>query len=159
MRIGDALSRVQQLQGHLTITGHSLGGGLASAAAVVTHFPTYTFNAAGLNPATLDENLYPGSTANFNNAATFIKAYYVDWDVVSLFQDHFSYEGLHPSPAIGQRIKMNGPYHIAATIADILASQVGALYFEFASHRNSAVLYGLLVQSGHDALGVSTYYP
>ncbi len=30
MLIGDRLRQVQQLQGHLTITGHSLGGGLAT---------------------------------------------------------------------------------------------------------------------------------
>ncbi|WP_242106792.1 XVIPCD domain-containing protein [Luteimonas aquatica] len=34
------------------ITGHSLGGGMASAAAAVTGAPTITFNASGLHPAT-----------------------------------------------------------------------------------------------------------
>lgn len=34
------------------ITGHSLGGGLASAASAVTGAPTITFNAAGLHPDT-----------------------------------------------------------------------------------------------------------
>jgi len=35
------------------ITGHSLGGGLASAATIVTGFTTNTFNAAGLSNATI----------------------------------------------------------------------------------------------------------
>lgn len=37
----------------LVLNGHSLGGGLASAAAAVTGAPTAIFNSAGLNPMTL----------------------------------------------------------------------------------------------------------
>ena len=41
------------------INGHSLGGGLASAAAAVTGAPAAIFNAAGLNPMTLRHAGYP----------------------------------------------------------------------------------------------------
>src|SRR5690606_29140056 len=40
---------------NLIATGHSLGGGLASAAAVVAGIPADTFNAAGLHLDTLYE--------------------------------------------------------------------------------------------------------
>jgi hypothetical protein len=43
--------------GHLIATGHSLGGGLASAAAVAGSIPADTFNAAGLHPNTLNDML------------------------------------------------------------------------------------------------------
>lgn len=39
-----------------TITGHSLGGGLAAIAGGVTGYPTYTYNAAGVHNATLKRN-------------------------------------------------------------------------------------------------------
>lgn len=38
---------------NLVITGHSLGGGLSAAEALVTGFPAYTFNAAGLHDNTV----------------------------------------------------------------------------------------------------------
>ena len=48
------------LDGRLTLTGHSLGGGLAAAASAAAGVPAVTFNAAGLHPRTLDrEGLAP----------------------------------------------------------------------------------------------------
>lgn len=44
----------------LAITGHSLGGGLASIAALATDTPAVTFNAAGLNDETI-QRLIPGA--------------------------------------------------------------------------------------------------
>lgn len=56
MRIGFALTNNSMIpQGHLIATGHSLGGGLASAAAVVGGIRAHTFNAAWLRPETLRE--------------------------------------------------------------------------------------------------------
>lgn len=45
---------------NMRFTGHSLGGGLASAAATVTGKDATTFNAAGLHPDTV-KNVIPGS--------------------------------------------------------------------------------------------------
>lgn len=39
-----------------SITGHSLGGGMAAAAGGASGFPTYTYNAAGVHNATLKKN-------------------------------------------------------------------------------------------------------
>ncbi len=53
----------------LTMTGHSLGGGLAAAAAIATGRSAVTFNAAGLNPLTvLDEGglSFGGSVINYS---------------------------------------------------------------------------------------------
>ena len=59
------------------ITGHSLGGGLASASSIYSGFQAYTFNAAGLHPDTV--NNHP----NYANATSLITAYQVDWDILS----------------------------------------------------------------------------
>ncbi len=53
----------------LTMTGHSLGGGLAADAAIATGRSAVTFNAAGLNPLTvLDEGglSFGGSVINYS---------------------------------------------------------------------------------------------
>ena len=50
-------------RGNVIFTGHSLGGGLASAAMLATGVPGVTFNAAGLSDNTL-RSLNPGKTPN-----------------------------------------------------------------------------------------------
>ncbi len=55
---------------------HSIGGGLASAASIMSGFHAYTFNAAGL---------YQGTVANHPNLAIanqLIDSYKVDWDIL-----------------------------------------------------------------------------
>lgn len=102
------------------ITGHSLGGGLASAASVVAGIHADTFNAAGLVRSTLMDGqgneLYPGALANYDAAHLgLIDAYYIDWDILSLIQDYWSI-GIIGGPtydpmvsAIGNRVLMDGP--------------------------------------------------
>jgi Protein of unknown function (DUF2974) len=65
--------------GNVSFTGHSLGGGLASAAAGVTGRPATTFNAAGLNADTVSN--YPPTSPN-------VDAYYVPGEVLSGVQDN-----------------------------------------------------------------------
>jgi len=159
---------------NVTATGHSLGGGLASAAAVVTGMNSYTFNSAGLHENTLVKTVngvttekYVGSLNRYNNANNLIQAYYVDWDLLSDVQD----EGLSPliPAALGSRIEMDGPYDsemfwdYAAFYGSFVAGQPwGAVAAELASyvimgyaHMNDAVLHGLLVDesAGTDYLG------
>ncbi len=55
----------------LTMVGHSLGGGLADAAALATNRNAVTFNAAGLNDETLDSlnaDSYTGTRVNYSVA-------------------------------------------------------------------------------------------
>jgi hypothetical protein len=63
----------------ISFTGHSLGGGLASAAAVVTGFPATTFNAAGLDVAHIEK---PSPTPPQ------VEAYSVDGELLSHEQDN-----------------------------------------------------------------------
>ncbi len=77
----------------LVFTGHSLGGGLASAAAIATQLPAVTFNSAGLS------NRYGGGSLS---AKSLIRAYYSKSDLLSLIQD------ITPLPdAAGTRIPLN----------------------------------------------------
>jgi hypothetical protein len=52
IQIASDVSR--KTHGHFEIVGHSLGGGLAAAAAIVTGAHATTFNAAGVNEATVN---------------------------------------------------------------------------------------------------------
>lgn len=63
-------------------TGHSLGGGLASAAALVFKRPAVTFNAAGVHPATLE-----AYGTNADNANILIDAYRVQGEFLSTIQN------------------------------------------------------------------------
>lgn len=168
MQIADALVELQNIfstgtlaaSGNLIATGHSLGGGLASAASVAGGIPAHTFNAAGLHASTLNEQLYSGSTARYdieadeNTAGIYIKAYYVDWDILSLVQDHYAVGPIDPPSAIGQRIEMDGPYDTELTIIQVLGLPLVSVYFTINAHLNPAVLHGLLVDEGvWDVLG------
>jgi RHS repeat-associated protein len=82
----------EQTGGNVRFVGHSLGGGLASASAMVTGARAITINAAGLNPWT-------ASGGNPNVSALFIRG-----DILSFGQD-FS---LLPK-AYGQRSGFNPP--------------------------------------------------
>lgn len=68
------------------ITGHSLGGGLASAAAAVTGIKGYTFNAAGLNPATVARAPYNVSSAVMKTRGQLIDAYHSTADPLTNLQ-------------------------------------------------------------------------
>ena len=81
----------------LTFVGHSLGGGLASAASAVTRRGAVTFNAAGLNPATIER--YTGSP-DMPPAAQ-IQAYFVKGELLSALQDPF--HGVGVKGAAGNR--------------------------------------------------------
>jgi hypothetical protein len=65
--------------GQVSFAGHSLGGGLASAAAHISKKNATTFNSAGLNQDTVD--IYPKVTSN-------VDAYYVPGEVLSGTQDN-----------------------------------------------------------------------
>lgn len=66
----------------LIITGHSLGGGLATVAGAKTGADTYTFNAAGVHERTFkDHDLDPENTKH-------IQAYYSDKDPLNIAQNN-----------------------------------------------------------------------
>lgn len=71
----------------LTMTGHSLGGGLASAAAIAAEANAVTFNAAGLSANTIADARAEAAADDGQVTATDIRAYFVKGEVLSALQD------------------------------------------------------------------------
>jgi hypothetical protein len=67
----------------VVFNGHSLGGGLASAQAIVTNSPAITFNAAGLNQRTVERY----DSTLIEQRAQNIQAYRVKSEILTTFQD------------------------------------------------------------------------
>jgi len=156
LRIGRGLADVPNFSGNTVVTGHSLGGGLASAASVVSGFNADTFNSAGLLRSTLQKDEQgntvlgdPSELWRYDNASLFIDAYYLDWDILSFVQD--SIPGLQD--AIGYRREMDGPLDLEIGIhAALLAAQ-------FASGAGWATIFLNLGQIGIEmATCHTTYY-
>ncbi len=82
MTVAKALSGVKGQEG-FEITGHSLGGGLASAAAAVTGAHATTFNSAGLHPDTAPRFIQGGPL--FDTGKTVV-AYQVQGEVLTSTQ-------------------------------------------------------------------------
>lgn len=68
----------------LNITGHSLGGGLASIVGLSTGKPTYTFNAAGISRNVISTF---GLNKNVEDKVYNIKAFQAKYDMVTLAQE------------------------------------------------------------------------
>jgi hypothetical protein len=84
MNIGDKIARSGNE--NVTLTGHSLGGGLASAAAVASGQDAITFNAAGLSDATIRNANQIRTDAGVANAGK-VDAYFIRGEVLSGLQD------------------------------------------------------------------------
>lgn len=82
--------------GEFEITGHSLGGGLASAASAVTGAQATTFNAAGLHDKTADRFLAQYGEKPFDTAKTVV-GYQVEGELLTSLQE--SVHGVSPSGA------------------------------------------------------------
>lgn len=85
LAIGERIGR-SDLAGQVSFTGHSLGGGLASAAAVASGRPADTFNAAGLHGDTIDD-ANAIRTANGTTTSAQVDAWYVESEILSALQD------------------------------------------------------------------------
>ncbi|TDF34611.1 hypothetical protein EYS14_22905 [Alteromonadaceae bacterium M269] len=83
----------------LTFVGHSLGGGLATGAALVTDRPAITFNSQGLTVGAL-----AGYGVNLDGADDLIKSYYTLGDFLGPLQSQ-------TAPALGERIKVGYGWH------------------------------------------------
>lgn len=82
LEIGKAIARVDA---DVSFTGHSLGGGLASAAAVASGREAVTFNASGLSDRTI-AGARSIASANGRGAAS-VHAFYVPGDALHLIQE------------------------------------------------------------------------
>ncbi|MDB4640376.1 hypothetical protein OAF56_01970 [Pirellulaceae bacterium] len=117
----------------LAATGHSLGGGMASAASVWAGIRAFTFNAAGLSRKTIElkNKLFHAEKEVWNNESlerfdaaargytgkddgthegVAITAYYNKLDILSVLQDADNFLGDIVSSAIGRRIMVYGEY-------------------------------------------------
>lgn len=90
----------------VTFTGHSMGGGMAAAAAIATNRPAVTFNGAGLHPYTLEGISLDSVT--IGERLTAIENYYVPGEWLSTLQrPRFvkSAAGIHvPLPDVRARV-------------------------------------------------------
>jgi len=144
-----------------TTTGHSLGGGLASAASVVTGAAGITFNAAGLHTNTLRQFLQDpieldAALQRYDHAGGLITAFHVDHDFLTQAQTLGAPFGI--PTALGAPEMRDGPYDLEALIAGGVSILVpgpggvlGAVWFiavKVKAHLMPAMLWGLLVQEG-----------
>lgn len=93
----------------LVLTGHSLGGGLAAAAAVATDTPAITFNAAGVHNRTFDRIGLDGDAAKEAAAQGLIRRYAVSNEILTELQENkFIINHLMPD-AVGHKIELPDP--------------------------------------------------
>jgi Protein of unknown function (DUF2974) len=84
LQIGERLARNEDA--NVTLVGHSLGGGLASAAAVASGRDAATFNAAGLSNATIRSAEQARTSAGVAGAGN-VTAFYISGEILSAIQD------------------------------------------------------------------------
>jgi len=94
----------------LAITGHSLGGGLASIASLATDSAAVTFNASGLNDETIRRLIPDGNLDALKQQGNdgLIRRYAVSGEILTTVQEST------PLPdAIGHKITLNDPDPVA----------------------------------------------
>jgi hypothetical protein len=76
------------------LTGHSMGGGIASAASVTNSVPAEVFNSAGVHPNSLVQDngdpIIPGTNPSMGDAASLITHYYIANNVDGSLQGQFN---------------------------------------------------------------------
>jgi len=90
----------------VVFTGHSLGGGLASAAALATDSSGVTFNAAGLSDQTLETlGFNPNEVREHAADEGQVRRYVVNGDPLTFAQQDL--RGLKPPPAVGHELRVD----------------------------------------------------
>lgn len=102
--------------GNVVFTGHSLGGGLASAAALAVDASAVTFNAAGLSNQTLrDLGLNPNAARSELADSGQVRRYVVNGDPLTLAQQDIPAlpipfaPPLSPPDAVGHELRIQAP--------------------------------------------------
>ena len=108
----------------VTFVGHSLGGGLATAAAAVFQRPAVTFNAAGVHPWTVSEH----GRGTLDNINQLVDAFRVQGEFLSTIQDSWSVTGLLMPNSQGTAYWLAAnPAHSFATRHKMVDSVIPAL--------------------------------
>lgn len=93
----------------LVVSGHSLGGGLAATAAMVTQAPAVTFNAVGVHDATLERYGFDAQVLKQEAAAGLVRNYQVNNELLTYLQeDNLLTRWVMPD-AVGHRIELPDP--------------------------------------------------
>jgi len=112
------------------VIGHSLGGGLASAASIVSGYEAVTFNAAGLNAKTVADY-----KKDVTEARKLVRAYYVEGEALSALQDST------PAPdAVGRRIPLPPTRKLIRTRIPSRAVDAYNAYQRLQMHRIESVI-------------------
>jgi hypothetical protein len=94
----------------MVITGHSLGGGLAAAAAVATDTPAVTFNASGVHDKTLERvGLDPDAVKREAEQGGMIRRYAVQNEILTELQENKPIIRHLMPDAIGHKIELPDP--------------------------------------------------
>jgi hypothetical protein len=129
---------------NLVLTGHSLGGGLASTASVITDTPAVTFNAAGVNDATLQRLAPEGNVSAMKQEADngLVRRYAVQGDVLTGEQQTGFARGLIPE-ALGHEIQLRDPNKPSWYMEAPGLNLVSDSYAGYKDHLMPAVLQAL----------------
>ena len=99
--------------GNVVVTGHSLGGGLASAAALAADIPGVTFNAAGLSDQTLESlDFNPNAVRDAAADSGQLRRYVVDGDPLTAAQQDVPMSpvlNMSPPNAVGHELRIDPP--------------------------------------------------
>ena len=93
----------------LMISGHSLGGGLAAASAMVNDVPAVTYNAAGVNDRTLEREGLDASAAKDYAAEGLIRGYHVKNELLTHLQEDSIPLSWAMPDAAGHQIQLPDP--------------------------------------------------
>src|SRR5690606_36323889 len=100
-------------EGNVAFTGHSLGGGLASAAALATGGPGVTFNAAGLSDQTLESlGFNPNAVRDDAADSGQLRRYIVNGDPLNAAQQDvplIPILNMSPPNAVGHELRIDPP--------------------------------------------------
>lgn len=93
----------------MVITGHSLGGGLAAAAAVATDTPAVTFNAAGLHDRTMKRAGLDPEAVKREAEQGLVRRYAVDNEILTELQENTLLMRRAMPDAVGHKIELPDP--------------------------------------------------
>jgi hypothetical protein len=99
-------------QENLVITGHSLGGGLATAASLRTKCPAVTFNASGLHDNTIERLELDPAYAREATESGLVRRYAVDRELLTGLQEKHLLTRLLLPDALGHKIELPDPHPV-----------------------------------------------